>query len=851
MKQHQRFSVFMSLIFCASLALGAHTNFKATLTGIQEVPAVTTTATGTGALTFTNAGGLVYAVTVSGLSGTITAAHFHLGAPGIAGPVMQPITFTGTTAAGTWTSMPDSLIAALFAGKLYVNVHTAANPGGEIRGQVVMSSGTALSATLEGSQENPALTTNARGTATLSLSSVGGAGLSYALTVNGLSGPITGSHFHRGGIGTNGPVIKNITTDYVGNTAVGIWRTTGTGALADSDIVTLLTGGLYLNVHTAANPGGEIRGQVNVNAGFGFRASLDSVQEVPPTTSTGKGTASLTLTEYGLVYSITFSGLSGPINAGHFHNAAAGVNGSVFRTLTFTNNTAIGVWKSTDAEPLTGALLRELLAGNIYINVHTAANPGGEIRGQVLSKNGSGATARLNGQVEVPPVTGLGSGTASVEITPTGANYEVTVNGLSGAITASHFHRAAIGIAGPVVKPITFVGNRATGTWGVSDVTQPFADSLRAALLAGQMYFNVHTAANPGGEIRGQIFADAGAGLRASLTGQQENPPLTNTASGTGSFTLNKDGLAFKVTFDGLSGAPTNAHFHYGNQGLNGPVVFGIFSTLTGTTFTGLWPISSLVDSLYVGLLTGRIYVNVHTAANPGGEIRGQVLPGEGTGFNARLEGAQENPPVTTSALGTGVASLTDAGVTYHATIDGLSGPITVAHFHNAPAGTNGPVVRAHTYSANTTVGLWRATDTQLLTNALIREMLNNNIYFNVHTAANPGGEIRGQARTGSLVLTSVAPVSSTVPEEFRVSQNYPNPFNPSTTIRVDIPQASKVKIIVFNILGKEVATIVNEELKPGGYDVKWDGTNIASGTYFYTMRAGNFVQTRKMLLLK
>lgn len=846
------FLCFSVLVLSASTIWAQQVNFRASLNGAQEVPAVTTTATGTAALTLTNTGGLVYVITVNGLSGAITASHFHFGIAGVAGPVIQPITFSGTTCTGTWAPLPDSIAAALYAGKLYLNVHTAVNPGGEIRGQVVPSSGTALSATLEGSQENPAVATSGKGTASLTLSSVGGVGLSYSLTVNGLSGTITASHFHSGNVGSNGPVIKDILADYVGNTARGVWRTTGTNALAESTIVKLLTGGLYLNVHTAANPGGEIRGQVNVNTGIGFRASMDSLQEVPPTTSTGKGTASLTLTEYGLVYSITFSGLSGPINAGHFHNAAAGVNGPVVRTLNFVNNTAIGVWKSSDAEPLTPTLMRELLAGNIYINVHTALNPGGEIRGQALLKTGSGATARYTGGSEVPPLTHTASGTAALVITPTGVSYDITVNGLSTPMTAAHFHRGAIGIIGPVVRDIfsTFTGNRASGVWGTSDVTQPFTDSLRNALIAGQLYLNVHTSANPGGEIRGQVLVDAGTGFRALMTGQQENPPLTHAATGTGNFTLTRGGVAFSVTVNGLSGAPTAAHFHLGLPGVNGPVRYDIFNTLSGNTFTGYW--SSPADSLLVALLTGRIYVNVHTAVNPGGEIRGQLYPSEGTGFTAQVSSSQEVPPNSSTAKGTAVATLTDAGVTFNSTVDGLTGQFTASHFHNAAAGVNGPVIRTITgnHTGNTAVGVWRGSDPESFTNARMIELLAGNMYLNWHTALFPGGEIRGQLGAGSILL-SVAPISSTVPEKFRVSQNYPNPFNPLTTVRVDMPHAGRLKLIVHDILGREIQTLVNQDLQSGSYDVKWNATDFASGVYYYTATTGNFVETKKMILMK
>ncbi len=124
-------------------------------------------------------------------------------------------------------------------------------------------------------------------------------------------------------------------------------------------------------------------------------------------------------------------------------------------------------------------------------------------------------------------------------------------------------------------------------------------------------------------------------------------------------------------------------------------------------------------------------------------------------------------------------------------------------------------------------------------------------MYLNWHTASFPGGEIRGQLRTGSIMITSVAPVSSTVPEQFRVSQNYPNPFNPATTVRVDMPQAGQLKLMVYDILGKEVQTLVNENLQSGSYDVKWNATNFASGVYYYTATTGNVVVTKKMILMR
>ncbi len=87
--------------------------------------------------------------------------------------------------------------------------------------------------------------------------------------------------------------------------------------------------------------------------------------------------------------------------------------------------------------------------------------------------------------------------------------------------------------------------------------------------------------------------------------------------------------------------------------------------------------------------------------------------------------------------------------------------------------------------------------------------------------------------------------------DKFMLLQNYPNPFNPTTTISYSIPKRGLVQLKVYDILGKEVATLVNEEKPAGKYSVKFNGSNLPSGVYFYNLRINNFVQSRKMILLR
>jgi hypothetical protein len=108
---------------------------------------------------------------------------------------------------------------------------------------------------------------------------------------------------------------------------------------------------------------------------------------------------------------------------------------------------------------------------------------------------------------------------------------------------------------------------------------------------------------------------------------------------------------------------------------------------------------------------------------------------------------------------------------------------------------------------------------------------------------------------------TPVREEAANIPSQFALEQNYPNPFNPSTKIQFTIVSAQSGSasggnrlltiVKVFDVLGREVATLVNAVKEPGTYTVQFDGSNLASGVYFYRLQAGTYVETRKLLLLR
>ncbi len=102
------------------------------------------------------------------------------------------------------------------------------------------------------------------------------------------------------------------------------------------------------------------------------------------------------------------------------------------------------------------------------------------------------------------------------------------------------------------------------------------------------------------------------------------------------------------------------------------------------------------------------------------------------------------------------------------------------------------------------------------------------------------------------VVVTGVEDIEqNTLPETFRLDQNYPNPFNPTTTIQFALPGRSNVSLKLFDLLGREVATLVDEKMAAGEYKLQFEAAHLPSGVYFYMLKADNFVAVKKLTLLK
>jgi hypothetical protein len=617
-----------------------------------------------------------------------------------------------------------------------------------------------FTARLTAAQETPGVASGALGTAHFTLTS---AGLQFYVTAEGLTGMITSADISDAPPGMPGPIVRDITSEFAGtHSAAGLWTSGDAMPLTGSMVSELMAGNLYVNIHTPPFGPGEIRGQIQLSDGAHFTANLQGPQVNPPVFVPGTGTGSFTLTEEGLQYKITLNGLvGGPLTTADLKIGAIGLNGPVVFPLapTFVGNSASGFIPGFPP----GAR-KSLLMGEVYLDITDPGFPTGELRGQVELSGGFGFSIKIDAGQEVPPGASPALGSATATLTASGLVLDLTVNGLvGGPIMAADLHHGPAGVVGPIVRDIMpdFVSpTTAHVVWRADDPGFPLSRALVSELLQNKIYVNLYNAAFPPpmGEIRGQLVLNTPGPMTATssarLTGMQVEPPVPTPALGTATFQLGPAGLGFRATFDGLSGPLGPVEIHDSAIGTSGPIerIIAGAELIGPNTVSGTWSPGDpmpFTPAMLTELFKGNLYMLVKTGPFPGGEIRGQMVPGSGAEFESRMTGFQEVPPVPPPGLATGSFRLTANGVAFNITADGLTGPITSANIAMGARGVTGPAVRIFLgpefVSANTLAGIWKPIDAMPLTPALITEILKGNLYVTLATAAFPSGEVRGQ----------------------------------------------------------------------------------------------------------
>ncbi len=326
----------------------------------------------------------------------------------------------------------------------------------------------------------------------------------------------------------------------------------------------------------------------------------------------------------------------------------------------------------------------------------------------------------------------------------------VTYDGLTGVPTMAHIHGpAAPGQNAGVLVDLAPFNGGSFGTSGMFSGTAMLTPSQLAALLDGLTYINIHTPGYGAGEIRGQIVAQATAvPFSALLSGLAERPtPLTNSATGTGSFSLEGHLLTFNIQYNGLSAAASGAHIHGPANTTASSGVLVDLAPFNGGAFgtSGTTSGSVLLNTAQRNaVLSGLTYLNFHTANNPSGELRGQIAP---VAMTATLSGNNERTtPVSTPGAGSGTFALIRNQLALAVTYQGLLSSATASHIHG-PAGFTGNgsvLVDVAPFNGGGFDAAGQLSGIAELPYAALLNVIDGQTYVNFHTTNNPSGEIRG-----------------------------------------------------------------------------------------------------------
>ncbi|MCH8488134.1 MAG: CHRD domain-containing protein [Candidatus Cyclonatronum sp.] len=733
-----------------------------------------------------------------------------------------------------------------------------------------------FTAFLSGASEVPPVFTAASGLVEAQLN---GTELTITGTFEGLSAPIqpvgeTGVHIHAGFTGQNGPIAAILNPELGAGSTSGTFNETV--SLNAEQVSQLQARGMYINIHTERHPAGELRGQLLPADRTIFQAYASGGFEVPANTSTAQGGLSLEWDGSTLVVTGAFSGLLGDYieevgNTGsgaHLHRGFAGQNGGVDVSLTPTVNEdgRSGIFEAANNtfENVPAEIVERLANRGHYLNIHSEAFPAGEIRGQIVPQANIYFYAPLSGAFEIPQNTSQATGAVLVEWYASDSSIVATGSfaGLESDYNlniGSHFHNAFAGQNGGVdlvLQPVLDADNRG-GVYLPADNTFTLTTEDVTALVSRSWYVNIHSTDIPPGEIRGQVLPLAQHYFFAGLTGLTEVQPVQTNAFGGVAVELRGTELTLSGSFNDLGsnfiGSP-GAHIHEGAAGTNGGVIFDLEPELDSTddARNGIFDANANVFSLstdqLIQLVSGELYINVHSVENMPGEIRGQLLLAPN---RAPATAPQILFPAEGATLVLEGAGSTPFEPEWSASED-ADGDLLVYVWELAlDADFENSVLQLSTGEATAAPLTFGAVD-GLLAELGVGQGESVTVWHRAY-ATDGSGFNTGPGASVTLqrgIVTSLED-GSELAGSFTLGQNYPNPFNPVTNISYEIPAAGNVQLSVYNLLGQRVALLVNEMQAAGTHTVRFDGSRLSSGVYLYRLETEGMQLTRRMMLVK
>ncbi len=384
-----------------------------------------------------------------------------------------------------------------------------------------------------------------------------------------------------------------------------------TWSISPANVIDLLAGNLYVNIHSPSFPNGEIRGQI-VQAPIKFVFTLDEAQALAGAGSnsfaSGLGICELNSASNNLNVKVTHD-VQNTID-GHVHFGLPGVEGAIRFGFSSSLSPINQNWS------LDTLNLKDLMQGELYINIHSTAFPTGEIRGQLKRQNVL-VSMLMNGAL-ANGGAGTGSSKVGFTVATLSANLKTlsmyTEHNVASPIDA-HVHFGAPNVEGPIRFGFSSPVSPSNEVWNLTatDVTD---------LLAGNLYINIHSTPFPAGEIRGQLVLDKVQSYTIALNQAQANSCAGTGSTATGSCTakLRPGGREFTINLTHNVVSPIDGHVHRGDTCVTGPILFGFGSPVS--PINEIWYLSA---ADIIDLLQNQLYVNIHSTPFPTEEIRGQL----------------------------------------------------------------------------------------------------------------------------------------------------------------------------------------------------------------------------------
>lgn len=599
----------------------------------------------------------------------------------------------------------------------------------------------------------------------------------------------------------------------------------------------------------------SIDGDITVTSGEPFQANLAGYNEVDPVESDGTGSVSATLIGDELVLSGSFSDLTSAYSASHIHLAPAGENGGV----------EIPLSPTVDADDLGGSFetanntftlddeqIAALRAGDLYVNVHTANNPGGELRGQLLdAPNSAPSAVSLTSPADGANIVIEGDPTETVSFEwtistdPDGDDvYYVLQTAVSPDFTDSD--------PGEIVFATSETLSYADLGAFLADAGVDVGESLTVYVRA-----NAHDGSlrSVGDAISVTLTRGILSAFQANLAGVNEVPPVGSVGSGTVVISLNDHELTVTGSFENLVSNFTASHIHLAPVGENGPVVVPLEVETSDDMRSGVYTAADNTfdldtmegvdaDAVVAAIEGGTAYVNVHSTAYPGGELRGQILA---LGNSAPEESAITTPAVGSEVMITGNPDELGMTVGFESADDPDGDRVAYVYQLAADANFENVVemeLRGDAAGIEFSVDDLADIFDEIAEVIAIGERLR--VYHRVVTT---DGGLWTAGPSSALVLERGAVTGvgddETLPQDFALHGNYPNPFNPSTTVTFDLPQSADVTINVVDALGREVLSVPVQSVQAGASRVlEIDASSLASGTYVYRVIAKGATST-------